>query len=149
MGTRHHFHYYYQWGTVANMKSAFRSAICAALALSSRALNPIRHRHSLILLPRSAAVFPAKPSFFTSMASEGGSDAALSPTAHVLEKQFEEFRHQLDNSGSLCERIRSVALEIESATRLMHASVLLIHQSRPVPGAILLFTVLILNFSSS
>ncbi|KAH6807369.1 Translin family protein [Perilla frutescens var. frutescens] len=119
------------------MKSALRSAICATHAYSLRSLNPIRHRHSLLLLPRYDAVFPAKPSPFTSMASAGGggigSDAPLSPTVHVLEKQFEDFRHQLDGSGTLRERIRSAAFEIESATRLMHSSLLLIHQSRPIP----------------
>lgn len=117
------------------MKWVVRSATCATLAFSLRSLNPIRHLHSLILLPRYDAVFPAKPSSFSSMANGGGSDAPLSPTVHVLEKQFQEFRHQLDDSGSLRERIRSVAFEIESATRLMHSSLLLIHQSRPVPGA--------------
>ncbi|KAL1541306.1 translin-like [Salvia divinorum] len=117
------------------MKTAFRSAICATLAFSSRFLNPTHHCHSLILLyrPRRAALFPSKPSPFTSMASADSSDAALSPTIHVLEKQFEEFRHQLDDSASLRERIRSVSFEIESATRLMHSSLMLVHQSRPIP----------------
>ncbi|KAG6403763.1 hypothetical protein SASPL_135995 [Salvia splendens] len=67
------------------------------------------------------------------MPSTDGSDAPLSPTIHVLEKQFEEFRHQLDDSGSLRDRIRSVSFEIESATRLMHSSLMLVHQSRPLP----------------
>ncbi|XP_057805407.1 uncharacterized protein LOC131020536 [Salvia miltiorrhiza] len=115
------------------MKTAFRSAICATLAFSSRSLNPTHHRDSLILLHRRASVFPAIPSPFTSMASGDGSDAALSSTIHVLEKQFEEFRHQLDDSGSLRDRIRSVSFEIESATRLMHSSLMLVHQSRPIP----------------
>ncbi|KAG6401534.1 hypothetical protein SASPL_138393 [Salvia splendens] len=115
------------------MKTAFRSAICATLAIFSRSsLNPTHHSHSPILFHRNrrAALFPAKPSLFTSMAS---SDAPLSPTIHVLEKQFEEFRHQLDDSGSLRDRIRSVSIEIESATRLMHSSLMLVHQSRPLP----------------
>ncbi|KAK6152391.1 hypothetical protein DH2020_015026 [Rehmannia glutinosa] len=116
------------------MKSAFRSAICATLTFSLRSLNPTHHRSSLILLPRNVAGFPGKPSPFTSMATgESGSVAPPSPTVHTLEKQFEEFRHQLDDSGSLRERIRSVALEIESVTRLMQSSLLLIHQSRPIP----------------
>ncbi|KAK6126206.1 hypothetical protein DH2020_040049 [Rehmannia glutinosa] len=116
------------------MKSAFRSAICATLTFSLRSLNPTPHRTSLILLPRYVVCFAGKPSPFTSMATgESGSVAPPSPTVHTLEKQFEEFRHQLDDSGSLRERIRSVALEIESANRLMQSSLLLIHQSRPVP----------------
>ncbi|KAI3447579.1 hypothetical protein Pfo_004244 [Paulownia fortunei] len=116
------------------MKSVFRSAICTTLTFSLRSLNPTAHRNSLILLPLYVAVFPAKPSPLTSMASgESGSHAPPSPTVHTLEKQFDEFRHQLDDSGSLRERIRSVALEIESVTTLMHSSLLLIHQSRPIP----------------
>ncbi|GFP90789.1 translin [Phtheirospermum japonicum] len=64
---------------------------------------------------------------------ESGPHAPPSPTVHTLERQFEDFRHQLDDSGSLRERIRSVALEIESVTRIMQSSLLLIHQSRPIP----------------
>lgn len=48
-----------------------------------------------------------------------------------MEKQFEEFRTQLENSGSVKEKIRTVANEMESANRLIHASLLLVHQSRP------------------
>ncbi|XP_050243072.1 uncharacterized protein LOC126691861 [Quercus robur] len=50
-----------------------------------------------------------------------------------LEKQFEVFRVQLEDSGSLRERIRAVVMEIESTTRLIHANLLLLHQSRPTP----------------
>ncbi|KAK6152382.1 hypothetical protein DH2020_015017 [Rehmannia glutinosa] len=115
------------------MKSAFRSAICATLTFSLRSLNPTPTA-PLSFSPRYVACFAGKPSPFTSMAiGESGSVAPPSPTVHTLEKQFEEFRHQLDDSGSLRERIRSVALEIESATRLMQSSLLLIHQSRPIP----------------
>ncbi|KAL0375067.1 UNVERIFIED_CONTAM: hypothetical protein Sradi_3422400 [Sesamum radiatum] len=84
--------------------------------------------------PPYAAVFFSKHSPLTSMAGgESGTHVPSLATFRSLEKQFEEFRHQLEDSGSLRERIRSVALEIESATRLMHSSLLLIHQSRPVP----------------
>ncbi|KAL2533629.1 Translin family protein [Abeliophyllum distichum] len=55
-----------------------------------------------------------------------------SPTVEKLEKQFEELRSQLEDSGKLRERIRAVAMEIESATRLMHSSLLLIHHSRSI-----------------
>ncbi|KAL2554435.1 Translin family protein [Forsythia ovata] len=60
-----------------------------------------------------------------------------SPTVEKLEKQFEELRSQLEDSGKLRERIRAVAMEIESATRLMHSSLLLIHHSRSISGTIL------------
>ena len=56
------------------------------------------------------------------------------PHAPPLEKQFESFRAQLDDSGALRERIRAVVMEIESAARLVHAGLLLVHQSRPTPG---------------
>lgn len=56
-----------------------------------------------------------------------------SPTSAVVEKQFDEFRHCLQESGSLRDRIRAVATEIESCTRIMHSSLLLVHQSRPIP----------------
>ncbi|KAG9441666.1 hypothetical protein H6P81_017520 [Aristolochia fimbriata] len=49
-----------------------------------------------------------------------------------LEKQFEGFRLQLEESGSIRERIRSVVMEMESAVRLMQYSILLVHQSLPV-----------------
>lgn len=49
-----------------------------------------------------------------------------------MEKQFEDFRIKLDEAGSLRERIRAVVNEIESITRLMHASLLHVHQSRPL-----------------
>lgn len=121
-----------------NMKSVLRSAICTTLTFSLCSLNPISRSNFLIPLPRYVAVLAAKPSPFASMAGgDGGSDSPLSPSHHVLEEQFEKFRHQLEDSGTLRERIRSVAFEIESATRRMHSNLLLIHQSRPVPGAIL------------
>ncbi|KAJ0089187.1 hypothetical protein Patl1_32134 [Pistacia atlantica] len=60
--------------------------------------------------------------------TDGGSNAPSS-----LQKQFEDFRVQLEESGSVRERIRGIVLEIESTTRLMHAGLLLVHQSRPLP----------------
>ncbi|KAL0316223.1 UNVERIFIED_CONTAM: hypothetical protein Sradi_5500500 [Sesamum radiatum] len=65
-------------------------------------------------------------------AGDSASHSPHSPSVHSLEKQFQEFRHQLDDSGSLRERIRSVAADIESAARVMHSSLLLIHQSRSI-----------------
>lgn len=50
-----------------------------------------------------------------------------------MENQFEEFRAQLEESGSVRDRIRAVATEMESATRIMHAGLLLVHQSLPIP----------------
>ena len=60
------------------------------------------------------------------------SSMAVPPSS--LEKQFDDFRVQLEESGTLRERIRSVVSEIESSTRLIYATLLLVHQSRPTPG---------------
>lgn len=122
------------------MRSAIQSAICTtaavALSFSLRSLNPTARRSPLVLLWRPV-VFPAKLAPFASMANgESGSGAPASPSSHSVEKQFEEFRHQLNDSGALRERIRNFASEIESATSMMQSNLLLIHQSRPVPGAI-------------
>ncbi|XP_021655831.2 uncharacterized protein LOC110646637 isoform X2 [Hevea brasiliensis] len=124
------------------MKSAFRNAYFSL----SRSLNPIPKpstiSHSLpsITTSLSLSFLPFRPqhlpfrSFcsFSSMASADDSHAPnLSPPP--LEKQFKDFRAQLEESGALREKIRAVVVEIESATRLMHVSLLLVHQSRPIP----------------
>lgn len=67
---------------------------------------------------------------------EGETHMPHSPTVEKLEKQFEELRSQLEDSGKLRERIRTVAMEIESTTRLMHSSLLLIHHSRSISDVI-------------
>lgn len=61
--------------------------------------------------------------------ADGGS---LAPLDGALETQFETFRTQLDESSNLRERLKNVAMEIDSANRIMHANLLLVHQSRPV-----------------
>lgn len=63
----------------------------------------------------------------------GETHAPLSSFSATMEKQFDDFRHHLEESGSLRDRIRAVASEIESANRLTHSYLLLVHQSRPVP----------------
>ncbi|EOY07871.1 Translin family protein isoform 2 [Theobroma cacao] len=123
------------------MKAAFRNAYCFTLSRYSINPNP-----TILHLVPAISTFPSLPSSVfknppfrspvtatlcsTSMAS-GDSDAPQ--TSPSLEKQFEKFRVQLEDSGSLRERIRAVVLEIESATRLMQASLLLVHQSKPIP----------------
>ncbi|XP_031285738.1 translin [Pistacia vera] len=122
------------------MKSAFRNAV-AFKRLSHRSLH--KPSHSPLHFPLTAAP-PPSPSLFSGIKSEtfrplsaplryssmtdGGSNAPSS-----LQKQFEDFRVQLEESGSVRERIRGIVLEIESTTRLMHAGLLLVHQSRPLP----------------
>ncbi|KAI5064078.1 hypothetical protein GOP47_0020748 [Adiantum capillus-veneris] len=50
-----------------------------------------------------------------------------------VDRQFEEFRLQLEESGAVRERLRAIVSELDSATRLMQAQLLLIHHSRPSP----------------
>ncbi|KAL9429336.1 hypothetical protein AB3S75_031201 [Citrus x aurantiifolia] len=126
------------------MKSAFRNAVALRTLLHYHCINP--HFHSLprfsvaaVSSPPSSLVSPSKPETFRfrrrssplrvrySSMTGGETDA---PTS--MEKQFEDFRVKLDEAGSLRERIRAVVNEIESITRLMHASLLHVHQSRPL-----------------
>lgn len=72
---------------------------------------------------------------FSSLSMAGGDDHSAPPSSESLERQFEDFRLQLEESGSLRERIRAVVTEIESTTRLMYASLLLVHHSRPTAGS--------------
>ena len=115
------------------MKSAFRNARFT-LTLT-RFLNP---------KPNATKPFPSSiphPIPFLSSRSRyspmagGDSHAPLNPSsARALEKEFANFRNHLEESGSLREKIRSVVTEIESSTRVIYASLLLVHQSRPVEG---------------
>ena len=119
------------------MRPALRNAY---FNLCTRSLNP---KLPLTLFPlhtfptpsptflASRSLSPTRSYCYTPMADGEAHAPASSPS---LEKQFEVFRVQLEDSGSLRERIRSVVMEIESTTRLIHASLLLVHQSRPTPG---------------
>lgn len=128
------------------MKSAFRNAVALRTLPHYHFINP--HFHSLprfsvaaVSSPPSSLVSPSKPETFRfrrrssplrvrySSMTGGETDAPAS-----MEKQFEDFRVKLDEAGSLRERIRAVVNEIESITRLMHASLLHVHQSRPLSG---------------
>ncbi|KVH99983.1 translin [Cynara cardunculus var. scolymus] len=119
------------------MKSAFRTALVLTTTVCHRSLNP----NPITLLSLRTATASPPPnsttvtcrkihcnSFSSSMA---GGDS--SPTVAAVEKQFDEFRNRLEESGSLRDRIRAVATEIESTTRMMYSSLLLVHQSRPIP----------------
>ncbi|XP_022767324.1 translin [Durio zibethinus] len=123
------------------MKSAFRNAYY--LTLSRFSLNP---NASILHLVPAVSTFSSPPSSVfknlsfrspltatLSSASMVGGDSDAPQSSPSLEKQFEKFRVELEDSGILRERIRAVVLEIESATRLMQASLLLVHQSKPIP----------------
>ncbi|KAI7753839.1 hypothetical protein M8C21_031993 [Ambrosia artemisiifolia] len=112
------------------MKSVYRTALTL---LSHRSLNP----NPITLLSISTTIttltqqtFHCNRSF-TSMAAANDSSSS-SPTSAIVEKQFHDFRHRLEESGTLRDRIKAVATQIESTTRMMHSSLLLIHQSRPI-----------------
>ncbi|CAM8920088.1 unnamed protein product [Rhodiola kirilowii] len=106
------------------MKCAFRAAACY-LALSRSCLNPSP-------FPISAAISRIRNTTLASTALMSSYQQFTSTTVS-LEKQFDDFRHQLDASGSLRDRIKAVVVQIESANRLIHANLLLVHQSLPVP----------------
>ncbi|XVE76164.1 hypothetical protein DITRI_Ditri12bG0151100 [Diplodiscus trichospermus] len=125
------------------MKSAFRNA--THFTLSSYLLNPNPSILFLRLVPAISA-FSSLPSSVSknlpfrspltatlSSTSMASGDSNAMQTSPSLEQQFEKFRVQLEDSGSLRERIRAVVLEIELATGLMQASLLLVHQSKPIP----------------
>lgn len=110
----------------------FSSSILHLLPLFSgdaapRRSNPLRQRNGFLFSSSSSS-----SSFYIPMA--GGNDQVPPPSSHLLEKQFEDFRVQLEESAALREQIRAVVMEIESATRLIQANLLLVHQSRPIPG---------------
>ncbi|PKA45907.1 hypothetical protein AXF42_Ash016934 [Apostasia shenzhenica] len=67
---------------------------------------------------------------------DGGPDFSLS-AASSMERLFQDFRVQLEESGNIRERIRGVATEMEAALRVMHASILLVHQSVSVPEVLM------------
>ncbi|KAI3738290.1 hypothetical protein L2E82_28314 [Cichorium intybus] len=121
------------------MKSASRTALILATALSHRSLNPnpitpffLRTATaSLPLISYTTTVTRRPPSFNLFCTSMAAGDS--SPTSAAVEKQFDEFRYSLEESGNLRDRIKAVATEIDSTTRIMHSILLLVHQSRPIP----------------
>ncbi|URD82214.1 ABC transporter G family member [Musa troglodytarum] len=123
------------------MRGAFRFAAPVVSTLSAGALRLSRPPPALLLLERSprssfhrlfSASLPmanrSSPPSTATTASE-----TLDSSSSSMEKQFEGFRVQLDESGSVRERIRAVVMEMEGAVRLMHSSLLLVHHTRPNP----------------
>ncbi|KAL6133418.1 hypothetical protein ACLB2K_065653 [Fragaria x ananassa] len=113
------------------MKSAFRNCYLFTL---SRSLNPNipSTLFALHLIPPHSPPSISRPPFrsVSPIASMAGGEPHAPPQ---LEKQFEDFRAQLEESGTLRDRIRAVVMEIESSTRLIHSGLLLVHQSRSTP----------------
>ncbi|CAL9204053.1 unnamed protein product [Musa hybrid cultivar] len=123
------------------MRGAFRIAAPTFSTLNAGALRLSRTPPALLLLERSPrssfhrlcsgslpmANRSPPPSTYTT-ASE-----TLDSSSSSMEKQFEGFRVQLEESGNVRERIRAVVMEMEGAVRLMHSSLLLVHHTRPNP----------------
>lgn len=116
------------------MKSAFRNGYFFTL---SRSLNPNipSTLFALHLIPPHSPPSISRPPFrsVSPIASMAGGEPHAPPP---LEKQFQDFRAQLEESGTLRDRIRAVVMEIESTTRLIHSGLLLVHQSRSTPGTV-------------
>ncbi|KAJ1295420.1 hypothetical protein BS78_01G222600 [Paspalum vaginatum] len=105
-----------------------RSAAAASLSPPPAALLPPR-RASLLLPPLRRFCSPAPPHASAAPYSQPPSRL----TSPVMDAQFQSFRSQLDESSTLRDRIRAVVAEIESASRVATAALLLVHQ--PVPLA--------------
>ncbi|KAJ9559434.1 hypothetical protein OSB04_014048 [Centaurea solstitialis] len=114
------------------MKSVFRTLLLSTTTLCHRSLNP--NPLTYLSLPTATAAVARRTFHCGSSYSSTMAGGDSSPTVAAVEKQFDEFRHRLEESGSLRDRIKAVATEIESNTRMMHSSLLLVHQSRPIPG---------------
>ncbi|WOG91276.1 hypothetical protein DCAR_0310524 [Daucus carota subsp. sativus] len=85
---------------------------------------PIHHHIS----PRNAVV--SNPSRCHTLS---GAETHAPPFSALMDKQFEAFRQHLEESGSLRDRFRAVATQIEATNRNINSFLLLIHQSRPMP----------------
>jgi len=104
------------------MKPAFRNAAfyCHAFSRSLTLNSNPLHLVSPFGRPQTFRLAPPVSCFSSLMASS-------------LEKLFDDFRVQFEESGTLREWIRSVVSEIESSTRLIYVTLLLVHQSSLAP----------------
>ncbi|KAH0457001.1 hypothetical protein IEQ34_014908 [Dendrobium chrysotoxum] len=136
------------------MRAALRSALFFSVSTTSFSFarllprnihlsSPLRFSSHLHSFSNPAGSPPpmgnTTPSDAAATAVAGGVDGdgcvqePYIPFSSSMETQFENFRAQMEESGNIRERIRSVASEIEAALRVMHAGLLLVHQSLPVP----------------
>lgn len=117
------------------MKSAFRNASTATL---SHYLSRTRYSPFLNPNPTSSLIYPPihhhTPSQNVVVRCHTLS-AAQTHAPPIMDKEFETFRQYLDESGSLRDRIKGVASEMESTNRVIHSLLLLVHQSRPISGS--------------
>lgn len=123
--------------------AAAATATTAALRLRAASLSPplaaslspslaalLSHRRSSLILPPLRRICSLAPPHSSAAPNSQPPPQLLSP---IMDAQFELFRAQLDESSTLRDRIRAVVAEIESASRVATAALLLVHQ--PVPLA--------------
>uniref|UniRef100_A0A804PB41 Translin n=1 Tax=Zea mays TaxID=4577 RepID=A0A804PB41_MAIZE len=123
--------------------AAAATATTAALRLRAASLSPslaaslspslaalLSHRRSSLILPPLRRICSLAPPHSSAAPNSQPPPQLLSP---IMDAQFVLFRAQLDESSTLRDRIRAVVAEIESASRVATAALLLVHQ--PVPLA--------------
>ncbi|KAJ4803166.1 Translin [Rhynchospora pubera] len=118
------------------MRAAFRTALSPPVSrLLQPLLSPLHFRFSPLLqsspspscssFPRHFSTFPPPDPFLVPP-----------PSPFPMEKQFEEFKLQLEESGGVREKIRGVVVEVEAANRMLSSCLLLVHQSLPLSGVL-------------
>ncbi|KAJ3682499.1 hypothetical protein LUZ60_015072 [Juncus effusus] len=110
------------------MRAAFRTSFQLI------ALPLLSHSHTKPLLSSSSSLrfIFSSTSPLRSSVSDSFSSSASTPPSPFMEKQFEHFKAQLEESGGVRERIRSVVTEIEAVNRMLSSCLLLVHQSLPL-----------------
>ncbi|KAF8722947.1 hypothetical protein HU200_022087 [Digitaria exilis] len=117
--------------------AAAATATAAALRLRAAAASLSRQPAALITPRRAAFLLPPLRRLCSHVLPRASASAAPDSQppprlpSPVMDAQFESFRAQLDESSTLRDRIRAVVSEIESASRVATAALLLVHQ--PVP----------------
>ncbi|TKV93641.1 hypothetical protein SEVIR_9G239000v4 [Setaria viridis] len=115
--------------------AAAATATAAALRLRAAAASLSSPPAALFTPCRAAIVLPPLRRFCSPAppCASAAPDSQPPPRlpSPVMDAQFESFRAQLDESSTLRDRIRAVVSEIESASRVATAALLLVHQ--PVP----------------
>ncbi|KAK3157673.1 hypothetical protein QOZ80_2AG0125930 [Eleusine coracana subsp. coracana] len=116
--------------TAAALRLRAATAFSPFLPLPAAASRLFPPCHVALLLPLRRLCSPAPPHAAAAPAPDSLPPPRPSP---VMDAQFESFRAQLDESSTLRDRIRAVVAEVESASRVATAALLLVHQ--PVPLA--------------
>lgn len=121
-----------------SMRGAVRvvAPLFAASSRLSPALAPFLPRNPPSPLRRLLSALPPMSNHSPAAPPPSAGVSLLEPSS--FEKQFEDFRFQLEESGNIRERIRAVVMEVEAAVRLMHSSLLLVHHAVPNSGSLYL-----------